>query len=55
MWQSKCARCWTKLRNYGYKNLSSLFKGIDLFELKCGPSNSCLVRNARKNKTHGQN
>jgi uncharacterized LabA/DUF88 family protein len=40
-------------RNYGYKNLSSLFKAIDLFELKRGPSNSYLVRDARKNKSHG--
>src|SRR5690606_41468207 len=35
-------------RNYGFKNLSSLFKAIDLFELKRGPSNSYLVRNVRK-------
>lgn len=34
-------------RNYGFKNLSSLFKAIDLFELKRGPGNSYLVRNAR--------
>ena len=38
-------------RNYGYKNLSSLFKAIDLFELKRGIGNSCLVRDARKNKS----
>jgi len=38
-------------RNYGYKNLSSLFKAIDLFELKRGPGNSYLVRDARKNKS----
>ncbi|MFO7751462.1 MAG: NYN domain-containing protein [Desulfobacteraceae bacterium] len=37
-------------RNYGYKNLSSLFKAIDLFELKRGPGNSYLVRDARKKK-----
>lgn len=34
-------------RNYGFKNLSSLFKAIDLFELKRGPNNSFLVRNLR--------
>jgi uncharacterized LabA/DUF88 family protein len=34
-------------RNYGFKNLSSLFKAIDLFELKRGTGNSFLVRNAR--------
>ncbi len=34
-------------RNYGFKNLSSLFKAIDLFELKRGPGNSYLVRNVR--------
>ena len=38
-------------RNYGYKNLSSLFKAIDLFELKRGTGNSYLVRNNRKKKT----
>ncbi|ACN17038.1 hypothetical protein HRM2_39800 [Desulforapulum autotrophicum HRM2] len=37
-------------RNYGYKNLSSLLKPIDLFELKRGPGNSYLVRDARKKK-----
>ena len=35
-------------RNYGFKNLSTLFKTIDLFELKRGPGNSYLVRNVRK-------
>ena len=35
-------------RNYGFKNLSSLFKAIDLFELKRGPGNSFLVRDSRK-------
>lgn len=35
-------------RNYGFKNLSSLFKAIDLFELKRGAGNSYLVRDARK-------
>ncbi|EGL53488.1 MAG TPA: NYN domain-containing protein [Methylophaga aminisulfidivorans] len=34
-------------RNYGFKNLSSLFKAIDLFELKRGPNNSFLVKNVR--------
>jgi uncharacterized protein (TIGR00288 family) len=34
-------------RNYGFKNLSSLFKAIDLFELKRGTGNSFLVRNVR--------
>ena len=35
-------------RNYGFKNLSSLFKAIDLFELKRGVGNSYLVRDMRK-------
>jgi uncharacterized protein (TIGR00288 family) len=35
-------------RNYGFKNLSSLFKAIDLFEFKRGPGNSYLVRDLRK-------
>ncbi|PCM44834.1 NYN domain-containing protein [Marinobacter sp. ANT_B65] len=38
-------------RNYGYRNLSSLIKAIDLFELKRGPGNSYLVRDVRKKKT----
>lgn len=38
-------------RNYGYKNLSSLIKAINLFELKRGPGNSYLVRDKRKNKS----
>lgn len=38
-------------RNYGFKNLSSLFKAIDLFELKRGPGNAYLVRDIRKNQT----
>jgi len=37
-------------RNYGYKNLSSLIKAIDLFELKRGPGNSYVVRDARKKR-----
>lgn len=37
-------------RNYGYKNLSSLFKAIDLFEVKRGPGNSYIVRDKRKKK-----
>jgi len=37
-------------RNYGFKNLSSLFKAVDLFELKRGSGNSYFVRDARKNK-----
>jgi len=37
-------------RNYGYKNLSSLIKAIDLFELKRGPGNSYLIKNVRKKK-----
>ncbi len=37
-------------RNYGYKNLSSLLKAIDLFELKRGPGNSYLVRDVRKKR-----
>ena len=35
-------------RNYGFRNLSSLFKAIDLFEVKRGPGNSYLVRDKRK-------
>lgn len=35
-------------RNYGFRNLSSLFKAIDLFELKRGPGNSFQVRDARR-------
>lgn len=35
-------------RNYGFRNLSSLLKEIDLFELKRGPGNTYLVRDARK-------
>lgn len=38
-------------RNYGFKNLSSLFKAIDLFELKRGPGNSYMVRDVRKSHT----
>lgn len=37
-------------RNYGFKNLSSLFKAIDLFELKRDQGKSYLVRDARKYK-----
>ncbi len=37
-------------RNYGYKNLSSLFNAIDLFELKRSEDNSYLVRAHRKKK-----
>lgn len=35
-------------RNYGYRNLSSLFKAIDLFEVKQGAGKSYLVKNKRK-------
>jgi uncharacterized protein (TIGR00288 family) len=38
-------------RNYGYKNLSSLIKAIDLFELKRGTGNIYLVRDKRKKKS----
>jgi uncharacterized protein (TIGR00288 family) len=38
-------------RNYGFKNLSSLIKAIDLFELKRGPGNSYLVKDKRKKKS----
>ena len=38
-------------RNYGYKNLSSLVKAIDLFKLKRGPGNSYLVKDTRKVKS----
>lgn len=37
-------------RNYGFKNLSSLFDAIDLFELKRGSGNSIFVRDKRKTK-----
>lgn len=37
-------------RNYGYRNLSSLIKAIDLFELKRGPGNSYRVRDIRRKK-----
>tara|TARA_R110002167_G_scaffold12129_15_gene52023 strand:- start:368 stop:1084 length:717 start_codon:yes stop_codon:yes gene_type:complete len=37
-------------RNYGFKNLSSLFKAIDLFELKRDQGRSYLVRDVRKSK-----
>jgi len=38
-------------RNYGYKNLSSLFQAIDLFEIKRGPGNSYMVRDKRRKKS----
>lgn len=38
-------------RNYGYKNLSTLVKAIDLFELKRGQGNSYLVKDVRRKKT----
>jgi uncharacterized protein (TIGR00288 family) len=37
-------------RNYGFRNLSSLFDAVDLFELKRGQGNSYMVRDARKCK-----
>jgi uncharacterized protein (TIGR00288 family) len=37
-------------RNYGYKNLSSLFRAIDLFEIKRGQGKSYLVKDSRKTK-----
>jgi hypothetical protein len=37
-------------RNYGFRNLSSLFKEVDLFELKLGQAKAYMVRNARKCK-----
>lgn len=37
-------------RNYGFRNLSSLFSAIDLFELKRGSGNSYLVRDKRRKK-----
>ena len=40
-------------RNYGFKNLSSLFRAIDLFELKRGQGKSYLVRDIRKSKKNG--
>ena len=38
------------VRNYGFKNLSSLFMAIDLFELKRGVSHSYLVRSIKKSQ-----
>lgn len=40
-------------RNYGFKNLSSLVKAIDLFEIKRGAGNSYLVRDARRKLSKG--
>ncbi|MFV8781991.1 NYN domain-containing protein [Microbulbifer sp. SA54] len=40
-------------RNYGFKNLSSLFRAIDLFELKRGSGKSYLVRDIRRSKKSG--
>ncbi|SDJ62313.1 NYN domain-containing protein [Microbulbifer yueqingensis] len=37
-------------RNYGFKNLSSLFRAVDLFELKRGQGKSYLVRDIRRSK-----
>ena len=37
-------------RNYGYRNLSSLFKAIDLFEVKRGPGSVYVVRDKRKKR-----
>ncbi len=37
-------------RNYGFQNLSSLVKTIDLFEIKRDSGNSYLVRDVRKKK-----
>lgn len=39
-------------RNYGFKNLSSLFKAIDLFEMKRGSGNAFMVRDIRKKKAN---
>ena len=39
-------------RNYGFKNLSSLIKAIDLFELKRGNGNSYRIKDKRKSKTN---
>ena len=41
-------------RNYGFRNLSSLIKAIDLFELKRGPGNHYMVRNIKR-KNSGYN
>jgi uncharacterized protein (TIGR00288 family) len=37
-------------RNYGFRNLSSLFKEVDLFELKLAQGGTYMVRDARKSK-----
>lgn len=37
-------------RNYGFRNLSSLFKAIDLFEVKRDEGMSYLVRDVRRSK-----
>jgi uncharacterized protein (TIGR00288 family) len=39
-------------RNYGFKKLSSLFKAIDLFEIKRDADNSYIVRDSRKKKSN---
>jgi hypothetical protein len=41
-------------RNYGFKNLSSLFKEVDLFELKLGQGRTYMVKDARKCKKSEQ-
>jgi uncharacterized LabA/DUF88 family protein len=38
-------------RNYGFRNLSSLVKSIDLFEVKRGPGNAYLVRDVKKKRS----
>ena len=37
-------------RNYGYTNLSSLIKAIDLFELRRGSGNAYQIRDKRKKR-----
>jgi uncharacterized protein (TIGR00288 family) len=41
-------------RNYGFRNLSSLFKEVDLFELKLVQGRTYMVRYARKCKKNEQ-
>ncbi len=41
-------------RNYGFRNLSSLFKEVDLFELKLVQGRTYMVRDARKCKKNEQ-
>ena len=41
-------------RNYGFKNLSSLIKEIDLFEIKRSDNGSFVIRDSRKTKKQNE-